>query len=424
MPFCAGSRAAELARTGFRPLAVRRHDRPSMGPRGQRRRPGMKGTAAVSAALVTAVSGYLRWIRPRVFSWGATRDEVTRPLAGDDICQRPQLNATRAVTIAARPEQVWPWLVQWGWDRAGFYSYDLLDNLGRPSAKEILPQFQQLAVGDWVPMSGKTTPYTAFRVTRLEPNTMMLWEKGGGTWLWLLEPAGTGHTRLITRMRGRYRWTRPAIVTELILMEIGDPIMMRKCLLGIKQRAEHLGRERRIQRARPRRTAQQQKTARGEVRRRHAMSPVVVAAEVDIKRPPEEVFDYCSDHRHEPEWNPMMTRIAKLTDGPVGAGTQYVAEFVKGPPMVMQCTRYERPATWSLTGDSPAMTASGGWRVLPTADGSHLVVRVEMELHGLLRLAGPLLRRREQPMFERDLNNIKARLEGAHLEPSSQHEEQ
>ena len=260
MPFCAGSKPAELARTGFPPLAVRRRDRRILVSAVQRRRPGMKRTASVALAL--AVSGYLRWIRPRVFSWGATRDEATRPMAGDEVCQRPQLNATRTVTIAARPEEVWPWLVQWGWDRAGFYSYDLLDNLGRPSAEEILPQFQQLAVGDWVPMSGNTTPYTAFRVTRLEPSTMMLWEKGGGTWLWLLEPAGTGHTRLITRMRGRYRWTRPTIVTELILMEIGDPIMMRKCLLGIKQRAERLAARRRRKRARPQRTAQQQKAAR------------------------------------------------------------------------------------------------------------------------------------------------------------------
>jgi len=147
------------------------------------------------------------------------------------------------------------------------------------------------------------------------------------------------------------------------------------------------------------------------------MNPVVVEAEVDIKRSPEDVFDYCSDHRHEPEWNPMMKRIEKLTGGPIGAGTRYAAEFVKGPPMVMECTRCERPATWSLTGDSPALKASGDWRVLPTADGAHLVVRVEMEPHGLLRLAGPLLRRREQPMFERDLHNIKARLEGAHAAP-------
>ena len=68
----------------------------------------------------------------------------------------------------------------------------------------------------------------------------MLQRKGGGTWLWLLEPDGTGHTRLITRLRSRYAWARPTIVTELILMEIGDPFMMRKCLLSIKERAEQL----------------------------------------------------------------------------------------------------------------------------------------------------------------------------------------
>jgi uncharacterized protein YndB with AHSA1/START domain len=154
------------------------------------------------------------------------------------------------------------------------------------------------------------------------------------------------------------------------------------------------------------------------------MSPVVVEAEVDIGRSPEDVFDYCSDHRHEPEWNPMMTRIERLTDGPIGAGTRYAAEFVKGSPMVMECTRYERPATWSLTGDSRALRASGGWRVLPTADGAHLAVRVELDLHGLLRLAAPLLRRREQPMFARDLHNIKARLEEARVTPSTEPEEE
>ena len=82
--------------------------------------------------------------------------------------------------------------------------------------------------------------------------------------------------------------------------------------------------------------------------------------------------------------------------------------------MVMECTRYERPAAWSLTGESRALAARGGWRVLPTADGARLVMRAEMELHGLLKLAEPLLRRRMQPMFKRDLDNIKARLEGAH----------
>jgi hypothetical protein len=163
-------------------------------------------------------------------------------MVGDEVCARPQFNATRAVTIRARPEEIWPWLVQIGFGRAGWYTYDLLDNLGRHSAERIIPEFQHLAVGDWVPMglTGKVTPYTAYRVTRMEPDRLMLWEKGGGTWLWLLDPIDAGHTRLITRMRGRYGWSKPTIVSELILMEIGDPFMTRKCLLGIKRRAERL----------------------------------------------------------------------------------------------------------------------------------------------------------------------------------------
>jgi hypothetical protein len=208
----------------------------------------MRTAAAAGLGAAAALGAYLRWIRPRAFSWGATRDEASRAMAGDEVCPRPQLNATRAVTVSARPEDVWPWLVQWGWNRAGFYSYDLLDNLGRPSARQILPQFQHLQVDDWVPMGGKTTPYTAYQVARLDPGRLMLWRKDGGTWLWLLEPGGTGQTRLITRLRSRYTWTRPTIVTELILMEIGDPFMMRRCLLGIKQRAEQLAAGRRLQR--------------------------------------------------------------------------------------------------------------------------------------------------------------------------------
>jgi hypothetical protein len=172
------------------------------------------------------------------------RDEIERPMVGDDVCLRPQFNAARAVTVHAQPQEIWPWLVQIGFGRAGWYSYDLLDNLGRHSAERIMPEFQHLALGDWVPMGSRVTPYTANRVTRMEANLLMLWEKGGGTWLWLLKPIDAEHTGLITRMRGRYGWRKPTIVIELILMEIGDPFMMRKCLLGIKRRAEMLAAER------------------------------------------------------------------------------------------------------------------------------------------------------------------------------------
>jgi uncharacterized protein YndB with AHSA1/START domain len=143
------------------------------------------------------------------------------------------------------------------------------------------------------------------------------------------------------------------------------------------------------------------------------MTPVVVEADLDIRRSPEDVFDYCSDASHEPEWNPMMKRIFKLTDGPVRVGTRYKTEFVNGPAMVIECVRYERPTRWSTNGDSDALTARGDGRVVPTSDGAHLVMRMELEPHGLLKLTTPVLRRRLTRMFQRDLENIKARLEAA-----------
>ena len=101
------------------------------------------------------------------------------------------------------------------------------------------------------------------------------------------------------------------------------------------------------------------------------MTPVVIEAEVDIKRSEEDVFDFCSDPSREPEWNPMMKRVVKLTDGSVGFGARYKTEFVDAPAMVMECTHYERPHAWSLSGDSRALKAVGGGRVLPTSDGAH-----------------------------------------------------
>jgi hypothetical protein len=82
---------------------------------------------------------YLRFIRPWQLRWGATDDEVASVMPGDDVVQQPTFDATRAVTIQARPEAIWPWLVQMGMTRAGWYSYDWLDNLGRPSAQRIIP---------------------------------------------------------------------------------------------------------------------------------------------------------------------------------------------------------------------------------------------------------------------------------------------
>jgi hypothetical protein len=93
-------------------------------------------------------AGYLLVLRPRLLSWGASDDEVRRELPGDDLVEGASGRSTMAVTIDAPPDVVWPWLAQMGCQRAGWYSWDRLDNGGVRSAKAIHPEWQQLAVGD------------------------------------------------------------------------------------------------------------------------------------------------------------------------------------------------------------------------------------------------------------------------------------
>jgi hypothetical protein len=197
-----------------------------------------KPIAGGAAALGAVACGvYLRCIRPWQLRWGATDDEVARAMPGDDVVHEPTFDATRAVTIQARPEEIWPWLVQMGMTRAGWYSYNWLDNLGRPSAERIVPELQHVAPGDVIPMSpdGKQ----GMRVKALKPNQWMLWwdTKGAATWYWGLYPLDARHTRLITRVRMHYHWTSPALLFDL-LVEFTDIVMMRKCLVGIRRRAE------------------------------------------------------------------------------------------------------------------------------------------------------------------------------------------
>jgi hypothetical protein len=160
-------------------------------------------------------------------------------MPGDEFVPHPSFTATRAITIAAPPEDVWPWIVQLGTGRAGFYSYDLFDNAARPSAERILPQFQDIRVGDWVPMSTKVNETTAFRVRVFEPNHWLLWEKPHSTWSWKLTPIEGSGTRLVTRLKEKYDWRSPGLaLLTIILFEFGDFPMMRKLLLGVKSRAE------------------------------------------------------------------------------------------------------------------------------------------------------------------------------------------
>ena len=170
--------------------------------------------------------------------WGATRAEVAAPMPGDELVPASHFTATRAITIGAPPEAVWPWLMQVGFRRAGFYSYDLLDNLGRPSARAVLPEWQHLHDGDiTAPMANPPTSATSFVIADIDPPGRLVWAKPDSTWSWTLRALPDGRTRLVTRLRQHYR-VAPAAIVTVILAEFGDFPMMRKMLLGIKQRAE------------------------------------------------------------------------------------------------------------------------------------------------------------------------------------------
>lgn len=197
--------------------------------------------ASIACLVFSVLFASIVWFiyRPWALTWGSTDEEIARLMPGDEVLEQPTFNATRAVTIEATPEEIWPWLVQIGYRRAGFYSYDRLDNDGIPSAERILPEYQTLKVGDLIPL----TKAANVRVTELEPPRIMvlIFEVEGtwsnATWVWGLYPEDASHTRLVTRLRADAKGLR-----SRVFLDLGEIIMMRKCMLGIKRRAEQSGR--------------------------------------------------------------------------------------------------------------------------------------------------------------------------------------
>lgn len=207
----------------------------------------MAGQRSIPLGVVDALGGLPLFITAPLYRrwhlrWGATENEVRGSMPGDDAVPKASFNATRAITVAAPPELVWPWIVQMGYRRAGFYTYALLDNAGYESADEVLEEFQHPRIGDWMPMAGKVSETTAFKVEAFETNKWLLWQKPDSTWAWKLAVLPDGTTRLITRLKQRYQWESPAMaLLTLVLLEFGDFPMMRRVLRGIKARAERAG---------------------------------------------------------------------------------------------------------------------------------------------------------------------------------------
>src|SRR5579859_6452541 len=192
--------------------------------------------ASVTAGLAPFV--YPLFFRRRCLTWGARAAEVAMKLPGDELLPDAGLVSTRAITIDAPPAAIWPWLVQMGSGRGGAYTYDWIENLfglDMHSVSQILPEFQDLKVGDELPLGAART---AMRVEVLDPARTLAVRIADGNWVWIftLLP-DDGLTRLISRNRIATTSLPPAVrLFYLLFMEPGSLIMERKMLLGIKQR--------------------------------------------------------------------------------------------------------------------------------------------------------------------------------------------
>jgi hypothetical protein len=236
----------------------------------------------LGAAAAGAIVAYKARIEPWWRSWGVDPDEATRVLPGDEIVGTPDVVDTRAVTIDAPPSAVWPWLVQMGYGRGGWYSYDAVDMRGS-SATEILPELQQLQVGDLLP----THPDGGFVVRTVEPEHALVVSidpetiqaqaeaararaeaagsevvgemvetapanlKAAGafletatspdfnaSWAFVLEPADGGRTRLIERFRVAMDQDGAGVRLGAPMLGFGVFLMVRRQLLGIRDRVE------------------------------------------------------------------------------------------------------------------------------------------------------------------------------------------
>lgn len=180
----------------------------------------LKASLAGTAALLMYTFVARRWL----LRWGATNDEIHRALPGDEFIKNPRYQTTRAVTINAPASEVWPWLVQIGQGRGGFYSYDWLENLiglDIHSANTIIPGFQDLEAGDSIRLTPEDYPGTPFvtDVAILEPERSLVLCAPGTreealeaglpyvTWRYILEPVSEQITRLIVRFRSDFKPT-------------------------------------------------------------------------------------------------------------------------------------------------------------------------------------------------------------------------
>ena len=174
----------------------------------------------------------------------ATPQEEAASLAGDEFINNPIGVANHAITVHGSPREVWPWLVQMGSGRAGWYAYDLIDNGGHPSSYRVVPEFQAVKVGDVFPaLPGQNQVFSLMRLTP-ERDLVLGWRQPNGnvqtSWAFVLFEPRPGETRIVVRGRIAEGYT-PLGLPQWIAVLVAKPahfIMERKQLLGLARRVE------------------------------------------------------------------------------------------------------------------------------------------------------------------------------------------
>ena len=200
-------------------------------------------------AVVALAVVYAFIVRPWHLHRGATKDEVQRSLPGDELVPNPKFGWNQAITINAPAAEVWPWLVQIGNQRAGWYSWDAIHRLlgvagsvdyEDRSADRIIPELQNLQIGHVIRMMPEDMGMPGYTVVSIEPGRALVThidDENGASWVWVLDPIDAESTRLIVRFRQKWE---PGLMGLAIWIgdELGSLVMQPKTLSGIKQRAE------------------------------------------------------------------------------------------------------------------------------------------------------------------------------------------
>jgi hypothetical protein len=210
-----------------------------------------------STAVAAAGAAYIFALRPWHMRWGATNEEVTAALPGDELTPNATAVVTHAITIDASPAEVWPWILQVGQDRGGFYSYTFLENLigcEMTNTARMVPEWQHRAVGDtvWFGTPKHFKGQARMIAVIVDPERSMVlatpadWKRiqagepgREGTWAFILVPLGQTKTRLIVRSRGD---AQPTLLKRAAIHAFWEPahfIMERKMLLTIKALSEN-----------------------------------------------------------------------------------------------------------------------------------------------------------------------------------------